>query len=159
MRKLVLLLIILVGATVGCSEGDDTPSAEIPAPDKETEDPTNDPGSGGVMLTFRRSGGFLGTTETITIRSDGRGKIEGDASPPQRLEVPPELLNRLEEELRNLDWDRAATEPRNVSCSDCFVYTIRSGGQRVKTTGMGQSGQELSDLLALVDQIAPGSGR
>ena len=105
-----------------------------------------------MLLTFRRSGGFAGTTETITIRSDGRVEFEGDAAPPQRLELPPELLNRLEEELEGLDWERAATEP-NAVCSDCFEYDIRAGGQRVTTTGMGQSGEELRDFLALMEEI------
>ncbi|MGH2774476.1 MAG: hypothetical protein ACRDJT_03455 [Actinomycetota bacterium] len=161
MRKLALVLIVLVAAALGCSEGEDAPAAENPAPDPgtktETEDPSNAPGSTGVLLTFRRSGGLAGTTETITIRSDGQGEIEGDATPPQRLEVPPELLGQLEEELQTLDWARAASEPRNVDCADCFVYDIRSGGQRLKTTGMGQSGEELRDLLALVEEIRASS--
>ncbi|HZK52289.1 MAG TPA: hypothetical protein VFD47_12090 [Actinomycetota bacterium] len=157
MRKLALVLIVLVAVALGCSEGDDLPDAENPSPDAgaetESEDPSNDPGSSGVLLTFRRSGGLAGATETITIRADGRGEIEGDATPPQRLDVPPELLSQLEEELRTLDWARAGTEPENVDCADCFLYDIRSGGQRVTTTGMGQSGEELRDLLALVDEI------
>lgn len=149
---------VLVGTTLGCSEGGDgPPTAEDPPPARETEDPAdepaNDPGSSGVLLTFRRSGGLAGTTETIVVRSDGRGKIEGDTTPPQRLDVPPELLARLEEELRNLDWARAGTEPPNVDCADCFLYSIRSGGQRLTTTGMGPSGEELRDLLALVEEI------
>lgn len=155
MSQLAIVLIVLVAATLGCSEGDDLSDAENPSPDAETqtEDPSNDPGSSGVLLTFRRSGGLTGSTETITIRSDGRGEIEGDATPPQRLNVSPELLDGLEEELRNLDWARAGTEPPNVDCADCFVYSIRSGGQRVTTTGRGQSGEELRDLLALVEEI------
>ena len=154
------MVIVMVFAALGCVEGDDISDADNPAPDTEAEDPSNDPGSSGVLLTFKRSGGFAGTTETIIVRSNGQGEIEGDATPPRSLEVPPELLNRLEEELRTLDWARAATEPANVDCADCFVYDIRSGGQRVETTGMGQSGEELRDLLALVDEIiATGSSR
>ena len=148
----MLLLTILAVAQVGCSgEAYDTPS------DRSQTDPENDPGSSGVLLTFQRSGGFAGTTETITIRSDGRVEFEGDAAPPQRLEVPPELLNRLKEELQGLDWQRAATEPQNVVCSDCFEYDIRAGGQRITTTAMGQSGEELSNLLALMDEILANS--
>ena len=161
MRKLALLLIVLAVGVLACSESDGTPAVENP-PETETEtgDPSNDPGSSGVLLTVRRSGGFAGITETMTVRSDGQAEIEGDATPPQSLEVPPELLNRLEEELQTLDWARAAMEPKNAVCSDCFLYEIRSGGQRLATTAMGQSGEELSDLLALVDEIfASGSSR
>jgi hypothetical protein len=147
-RKLVLLLVVLTVALFGCAEGSgDTPSVGDSSEESETEGSTN-----GVILTFSRSGGLLGTTETITIRSDGRVEAEGDAA-PQRLEVPEELLNRLEEELQDLDWERAAAEPDNVECSDCFTYDIRAGGQRITTTAMGQSGQELSDLLALIEEI------
>jgi len=147
-RKLLLLLIVLAAVELGCS------------PEPESADPTNDPDSSGVLLTFTRSGGFAGTTETITVQSDGRVEFEGDAAPPQTLELPPELLNRLEEELQDLDWERAAKEPANVVCSDCFTYDIRAGGQQVTTTGLGQSGQELSDFLALIEEIfANSSGR
>jgi hypothetical protein len=162
MKKLALVSIALVVAALGCAEGDDISDTENPAPDAdtETEAPSNDPGSSGVLLTLRRSGGLLGTTETVIVRADGRAEIEGDATPPQQLEVPPELLDRLEEELQTIDWARAATEPEGAVCSDCFLYVIRSGGQRISTTGMGQSGEELSDLLALVDEIfSSGSSR
>ena len=146
----MLLLIVLAGVQLGCTESaDDAPLPE----DSATEDPSNDPGSSGVLLTFTRSGGFAGTTETLTIRSGGRAELEGDAVPPERLKIPPELLNRLEDELQTLDWERAATEPENVHCADCFTYDIRAGSQRITTTAMGQSGQELRDLLALMEEI------
>jgi hypothetical protein len=110
-----------------------------------------------VLLTFSRSGGFAGTTETLTVRADGRAEVEGDASPPGRIEVPPELLTRLEEELQSLDWERAATEPQNVECADCFTYDIRAGERSISTTALGQSGEELSDLLALIEEILANS--
>ena len=147
------LSIVLIVALFGCAEGaGDTPSGEDSSEESETGGSAN-----GVVLTFSRSGGLVGTTETITIRSDGRAEVEGDAAPPQQLEVPPELLNRLEDELQDLDWEQAAAEPENVVCSDCFTYDIRSGGQRITTTAMGQSGEELKDLLTLVEQILASS--
>jgi len=149
----MLLSIVLTVALFGCAEGaGDTPSGDDSSEESETGGATN-----GVLLTFSRSGGLVGTTETITIRSDGRAEVEGDAAPPQQLEVPPELVNRLEDELQDLDWEQAASEPDNVVCSDCFTYDIRSGGQRITTTAMGQSGEELKDLLTLVEQILASS--
>ena len=152
----MLLLIVLTVAQLGCAEGaGDTPSNEDSSEESETGDSTN-----GVLLTFSRSGGLIGSTETITIRSDGRAEVEEDASPPRRIEVPPESVNRLEEELQSLNWERAASEPDNVDCADCFTYDIRSGGQRITTTAMGQSGEELRDLLALMEEIlATSTGR
>jgi hypothetical protein len=144
----MLLSIVLTVALFGCAEGAGEPSGEDSSEESEPGGSSN-----GVVLSFSRSGGLVGTTETITIQSDGRAEVEGDAAPPQRLEVPPELLNRLEEELQSLDWERAASEPENVDCADCFTYDIRAGGQRVTTTAMGQSGEELRDLLALVEEI------
>jgi hypothetical protein len=152
-RRLALLSLVLVVALLGCSEGaEEVPSREDSSPSTDTEEDA-DPGSNDELLIFTRSGGFAGTTETLTVLADGRAEIEGDASPPGRIEVPPELLTRLEEELESLDWESAATEPQNVVCADCFAYDIRAGGQRIKTTGLGQSGKELGDLLALVDEI------
>jgi len=113
----MLLLIVLTVAQLGCAEGaGDTSSNEDSSEESETGDSTN-----GVLLTFSRSGGLIGTSETITIRSDGRAEVEGDASPPRRIEVPPESVNRLEEELQSLNWERAASEPDNVDCADCFT--------------------------------------
>jgi len=146
------LTFVLVAALLGCEQADEVPPAEDPSPGADTED-DGDRGQTDELLIFTRSGGFAGTTETLTIRTDGRAELEGDASPPGRIEVPPELLTRLEEELESLDWERAATEPQNVVCNDCFAYDIRAGGQRIKTTGLGQSGEELGDLLALIDEI------
>jgi hypothetical protein len=156
-RRLALLSFVLVAALLGCAEeADDLPTGENPSPGADTEE---DADSKGDLLIFTRSGGFVGTTETLTVRADGRAELEGDASPPGRIEVPPELLTRLEEELESLDWERAATEPANVVCDDCFAYDIRAGGQRITTTGLGQSAKELGDLLALIDEIiATGSG-
>jgi hypothetical protein len=151
-RRLALLSFVLFAALLGCEQADEVPPAEDPSPGADTED-GGDRGQTDELLIFTRSGGFAGTTETLTIRADGRAELEGDASPPGRIEVPPELLTRLEEELESLDWERAATEPKNVVCNDCFAYDIRAGGQRIKTTGLGQSGEELGDLLALIDEI------
>jgi hypothetical protein len=151
-RKLTLLMIVLA-ALMGCSEDpDEVPSAEDPSTGTDTDERAN-PSSGGQLLTFTRSGGFAGTTETITIGSGGRVEIESDAAPSQELTIPPDLVNRLQEELKSLDWARAANEPPNVDCADCFTYDIRAGGQRVTTTAMGESGEELRDLIALVDEI------
>jgi hypothetical protein len=153
-RKLALFLIVLAGVQLACTESADDAS---PPEDTATEDPAHDPGPSGVLLTFTRSGGFAGTTETLTVRADGRAEVEGDASPPGRIEVPPELLTRLEEELQSLDWERAATEPQNVECADCFTYDIRAGERSISTTALGQSGEELSDLLALIEEILANS--
>jgi hypothetical protein len=152
-RRLALLSFVLVAALLGCTEeADDVPSGEEPSPGADTEEGA-DPAPNDELLIFTRSGGFAGTTETLTVRADGRAELEGDAAPSGRIEVPPGLLTRLEEELENLDWERAAHEPPNVVCSDCYSYDIRAGGQRITTTGLGQSGKELRDLLALIDEI------
>ena len=151
--RLALLSFVVVAALLGCAEeADEVPSGEDPSPGADTEEAT-DPGPKGELLVFTRSGGFAGMTETLIVRADGLAELEGDASPPGTIEVPRELLTRLEEELQSLDWKRAATEPQNVDCADCFTYEIRAGGQRITTTAMGQSGQELGDLLALIDEI------
>ena len=152
-RRLAPLLIVLVVALLGCSED---PGAAPPggegSPDDKTEE-SADPRSKGELLSFTRSGGFAGTTETITIGSDGGVEVEGDAGPPQELQLPTAMLSRIDEELQTLDWERAANEPPNVDCADCFIYDIRAGGQRVTTTAMGESGEELRDLIALIEEI------
>jgi len=152
-RKLAPLLFVLVVALLGCSEDPDeaSPPGE-PSPERKTEE-SADPGSNGELLSVTRSGGFAGTTETITIGSDGRVEVAGDAGPPQDLRIPAAMLSRIADELQRLDWERAGNEPPNVDCADCFIYDIRAGGQRVTTTAMGESGEELRDLIALIDEI------
>jgi len=141
MKTLWLMLALMTLAA--CTD------SQSAAPDGGPESPP----SSGVLLDYQRSGGFAGSTDSLTIRADGRATASGDMIPSGDFTVPDDLLSGLRQELDELDWERAADEPPNVACADCFVYDISSGQQRVTTTANGQSGRELGDLLALVEEI------
>lgn len=159
MKTLSLLLIALISALAACSESpSDGSSAGAPAESPGESPPESSPS--GVLLSYERSGGFAGLTDRLEVRSDGRAELVADDAPQRPFEVPPELMERLRAELENLDWARANSEPRDVECSDCYVYRIRSGSHTLTTTAMGESGEELGELLALVEEIkASASGR
>jgi len=139
-----LWLVVGLLFVTACTESQ-TPPSQSPA-DRQ-------PAPTSVLLTYERSGGFTGSTDGLTIRSDGRATISGDQFPSGRFTLSDAHLTELQRELSDLDWARAADEPPNVVCADCFVYDISSGQQRVTTTANGQSGRELGDLLALVEEI------
>ncbi|MDQ3771897.1 MAG: hypothetical protein M3343_07420 [Actinomycetota bacterium] len=145
MKTLWLMLALMTLAA--CTD------SQSAAPDGGPESPP----SSGVLLDYQRSGGFTGSTDGLTIRADGRAVVEGDQFPSGRFTLSDAHLTELKRELEDLDWDRAADEPPNVVCADCFVYDISSGEERVTTTANGQSGRELGDLLALVDTIIASS--
>jgi hypothetical protein len=143
-----LWLVVGLLFVTACTESQTPPSQSLA--DRE-------PAPTSVLLTYERSGGFTGSTDGLTIRADGRATISGDQFPSGRFTLSDARLMELKRELSDLDWERAADEPPNVVCADCFVYDISSGQQRVTTTANGQSGRELGDLLALVDSIIASS--
>ncbi|MGH2750428.1 MAG: hypothetical protein ACRDK3_06090 [Actinomycetota bacterium] len=152
MKAISLVMMVVLSVFAACAESPpDEPSAESP------EESAVKPEAGGMLLSFQRSGGFAGMTEMLTIQSDGRARLDSERVPSARWEVPPELMDRLRTELAELDWARAGSEPRDITCNDCFSYRIQSGAQRVTTTGLGESGEELGDLLALVEEIIASS--
>ena len=138
MKTLWLMLALMTLAA--CTD------SQSAAPDGGPESPP----SSGVLLDYQSSGGLAGSsgglagsTDSLTIRADGRATASGDMIPSGDFTVPDDLLSELRQELDELDWERAADEPPNVACADCFVYDISSGQQRVTTTANGQSGREL----------------
>lgn len=143
-----LWLVVGLLFVTACTESQ-TPPSQAPA-DRE-------PAPTSVLLTYERSGGFTGSTDSLTIRADGRATASGELIPSGRFTLSDAHLTELKRELSDLDWERAADEPPNVMCADCFVYEISSGEERVTTTANGQSGRELGDLLALVDDIIASS--
>jgi len=145
MKTLWLMLTLMTLAA--CTD------SQSAAPDGGPESPP----TSGVLLDYQRSGGFAGSTDSLTIRAGGRATASGDMIPSGDFTVPDDLLSGLRQELDELDWERAGDEPPNVACADCFVYEIESGSERVTTTGLGASGRELGDLLALVDSIIASS--
>lgn len=103
------------------------------------------------LLDFERSGGYTGTTQTLRISTDGSAALESTEVGPTRFEISNRRVAELTETLEEIDWTRAANEPANVSCADCYFYDISYEDHRVTTSGLGNSGRELEDLFALVD--------
>ena len=112
-----------------------------------------DPEPPGTLLTFHRSGGFAGLTQRLEVLTDGTAALEGTGGKDAEFEVSGERVRQLAGTLEDIDWARAADEPENTGCLDCFVYDIIYEGRRVSTTGLGNSGRELRDLLSLVDAL------
>ena len=119
----------------------------------ETTPTQGDPEPPRTLLTYQRSGGFAGLTQRLEVLSDGTATIEGTGGKSREFEVSDERVRRLTDTLEDIDWARAADEPENTVCADCFIYDIAYQGRRVSTTAIGNSGRELRELLPLINAI------
>ena len=133
----VVALVLMLGLTA-C---DDT------APAKD------DPGPPQPLLTYQRSGGFAGLTQRVEVLTDGTATLEGTGGKLNRFEISDERVRQLTDTLEDIDWARAADEPENTMCADCYVHDIAYEGHRMSTTAIGSSGRELRDLLTLINTI------
>ncbi len=134
----VLALVLTLGVTA-CSD--------------ETTPAQGDPGTPRTLLTYQRSGGFAGLAQRLEVLSDGTATIEGTGGKSSEFEVSDERVRQLTDTLEDIDWARAADEPENTVCADCFIYDIAYEGRRVSTTAIGNSGRELRELLPLINAI------
>ncbi len=106
-----------------------------------------------TLLTYQRSGGFAGLNQRLEVLADGTATLEGTGGKSSEFEVSDEHVRRLTDTLEDIDWARAADEPENTVCADCFIYDIAYEGRRVSTPAIGNSGRELRDLLSLLNAI------
>ena len=140
MRSMLLAALALV-LTLGSSACDETTPTQ------------DDPGTPRTLLTYQRSGGFAGLTQRLEVLTDGTATSEGTGVNKSEFEVSDERVRQLSDALGDIDWARAADEPENTACADCYIYDIAYEGHRVSTMATGNSGRELRDLLSLVNAI------
>jgi len=119
----------------------------------DTTPAQGDPGPPETLLTYERSGGFTGLTQSLLVLSDGTATFTNAGGKTKRFEVSTERVSELADTLEDIDWSRAGDEPSNVGCADCYLYDISYGQQHASTTAVGRSGRELENLLALVNAI------
>jgi len=101
-------------------------------------------------LTYTRSGGFAGISQSVIINSDG--SVLGSQGQP--ISAPVDEVEALIAEINALDFSSFDAEYGNSSdCRDCYTYTLtfEQGGQ-TKTITLVEDGatefpKELQSLL------------
>jgi hypothetical protein len=106
------------------------------------------------VITFQRSGGLAGTTETWTIFPDGRV-----ISSQGTFQVSPEIVSKLLTDLTSLGINDMKDSYGGLSnCKDCFTYTItinsNNNTKTITTTdGATDAPAELGKILSLISDL------
>jgi hypothetical protein len=111
-------------------------------------------------LTYTRSGGFAGISESVKIGSDG----SVHDSQGQAISAPAEEVEALIAEINALDFSSFDDAYGNSSdCRDCYTYTLtfEQGGETKTITivedGSSELPTELQSLLQKLNAIAAAS--
>lgn len=141
-RSLVALAALALFALAGCG-GDDEASSTLKGP-----------------LTYVRSGGIAGETQTLTIQPSGDATLttdRGTKNESKDFKLDSGQLKRITEladetDLGSVKVEKAAPAP------DAFMYSISYDGSEVQWQD-GQEPQEVQELTdALADVVDANSG-
>ena len=134
MRKVLIFILAGVLFTAACAT---LPAGEQRNPVAPTEAATpseaqtGKPGSNqaeGIVIEFRRSGGFAGVEETWTVYSDGRVTATGMGNSNSQIEsmqVPPEAVGDLLGEIEGLGFFELTGNYMPLdTCCDRFTYEV-----------------------------------
>ena len=117
-----------------------SPTAETPGgatmPSASATGDIENAGGSGPLVTFTRSGGIAGRTETLVV--DGSGTLallNGDASGQvvSTSQAPQAELDALKAELASAEWQQLAAGKIGQQPADGFAYTVLTGGKQVET--------------------------
>ena len=136
------------------------PTATVPKPTtRSPETDASGPKSGQPLwtLTYSRSGGFAGISESVKIESGGR-MLDSQG---QEISAPADEVSGLIAEISKLDFSSFDEAYGNSSdCRDCFTYqlTFEQEG-KAKTITMVEDGttelpKELQSILQKLSEIA-----
>ncbi len=136
------------------------PTSPVPKPTTSAPEPSaSGPKSGQSpwTLTYSRSGGFAGISQSVKVESGGRVLD----SQGQKISAPADEVSALIDEINQLDFSSFDEAYGNSSdCRDCFTYklTFEQAGKE-KTITMVEDGttelpKELQSILQKLTEIA-----
>jgi len=136
------------------------PTSAVPKPTKSSPDTdASGPKSGQPLwtLTYSRSGGFAGISESVKIESGGRVLD----SQGQKISAPADEVSALIAEINQLDFSSFDNAYGNSSdCRDCFTYqlTFEQAGKLTTITmvedGSSELPVELQSILQKLTEFA-----
>ena len=116
-----------------------------------------DDSSAGMVIEYRRSGGFAGWNDYLTIRSDGQCTLERRGGETQRFTLDAETLQKLQalvRESRFFELESRYMPPRSIPDAFHYTVTIRDGERRHTVETMdGAVPPALNDLLTQLNRI------
>ncbi|MEU8021661.1 hypothetical protein [Micromonospora haikouensis] len=159
-------------ASVGCSAGDPgTPTSApsgvtgpTPAPDAPTTGPagpTGDPADTGTAaapvaadrVVVRRSGGYGGLDDTVTVEPDGRWTAVDRAGARRTGRFTGADLDRLRQLAAAPRIAEGGTDDSDGRCSDAFEYQVSVGGTTVDWTDCPVAGTPPPAASALAEFV------
>lgn len=114
------------------------------------------PGSAGAPLAvLTRSGGMLGSTETLVVQSDGllqviEGQIGGQVAKEGRATA--DQIKKLEAAVQSEGWQQL-TESYGQQVPDGYAYTIVANSKTVQTYDGAQIPPALENVLVLLNEL------
>lgn len=137
-RKLALLQFVWL--LVACSSAPDTDQASAADP---------------VILSFTRSGGLQGKTETIIVNRDNTLVVlEGnrDGRETKRVSIPAAQVESLQSFVASTEWQQLADQ-YGRQAPDGYAYTIEANGKRVVTFDGATKPPALENVLAQLNAL------
>jgi hypothetical protein len=102
----------------------------------------------GGTVKYARSGGIAGISESMTIASDGRGRIE-----KRSFRLTASEGTKLAAVLRKADLAHVKS-PKGARCCDVFYYSIRHRGHEVTWDDSSRNlPRRVSDLAAMLSRL------
>ena len=104
------------------------------------------------IVSYARSGGFIGGTETLTVFRDGRA-----TSSRGRFRLSAQRLGALQATLRNARFASLSREYRaSVPVADGYTYRVTHAGRPVVAEDGAKVPARLQRLLTLLESMLSG---
>lgn len=85
-----------------------------------------------TLVTFHRSGGFIGVDDRVTVKSNRRFTVRSRGSSARHKRLSVAAMRKLRHALKEARLDEPLAQGPPSGCADCFYYTITYQGHRVQ---------------------------
>ena len=151
MMRFGVAALVLIAAYVfatGCAKRSEaivrerTPATSQPAATAPAWSPSD-------VVVYRRTGGFLGTDDTVMIWPDGRLSVSGMLMPCIERQLDAGELSRFWSSFH--DWDHVVSAGRSAAM-DAFTHTLTYHGKTVSADDVSMS-LEMRRIIDCIDAI------
>jgi len=150
MRRVIPIVLIAIACTVawGCAKHSKSASRSRPGSDDRPSTPPELVVPVDVVV-YHRTGGFIGTDDTVTIWPNGRFRMSGHLMPTVERNLAATQLSPLCESLRC--WGKVCGAERSARM-DLFHHTIVYNGKSVSADDVNMS-LEMRRIVNCIDAI------
>jgi META domain len=102
-----------------------------------------------VLVTYDKSGGFIGIQQSLVVFQDGRAVLDGG----EPITLTPEQLGALVDVLEAADFATLPPDTIDPDVADAFIYEVTYQGYRVVTSDGRLTPPRLDPVLAELNEI------